>query len=218
MSSRSSCRKGKWIGSALLLAPLIILCIHFLDIPVSLFVKEHLYANTHWSKLTRELPDLLLILVLLVTCTALSLYLVRTKKGIYDAATSFEKLVAWAAPASYLAKSLLKFAFGRVNTRRWLQEPDLYGFHWFQRRPGCDGFPSGHMIVVATLLAALWRFYPKTRPFCGVVAALLGVALVATNYHFVSDVIAGAYLGVLVETLVFCLLYRWSQRFVCPVL
>jgi membrane-associated phospholipid phosphatase len=202
----------KWIGSALALTPLLVLCVRFLDIPVALYVRNRLYSNTHWSKLTSNLPDLLLMVVLLTTFVAFSLYLIRTKKGIYDTATSFEKLVTWAAPVSYLTKSVLKFVFGRVNTRTWLQEPGLYGFHWFQRREGCEGFPSGHMIVIVTLFAALWRFYPKSRPFCLAIASLLGIALIATNYHFLSDVIAGAYLGVLIEAIVFRILLHEPPR------
>jgi membrane-associated phospholipid phosphatase len=200
------CLNLRWLIGALLLAPLMLLCIRYLDIPVALFVKSHLYKNSHWSRLTTNLPDLLLVLVLVITLSALSLYLVRSRKGIYDRLTCFAKEVAWTAPLSYLAKSSLKFVFGRVNTRCWLKEPGLYGFHWFQRRVGCEGFPSGHMIVVVALLAAGWRCYPKSRPVCLTVAVLLGVALVATNYHFVSDVIAGAYVGALVEAVVFALL------------
>ena len=211
MSSLLSLRNRQLIGSAALLAA-VLLCILFLDIPVALFVKEHLYGNVGWSRLTSNLPDLLLMLVLVTTCVACSLYLLRAKKGIYDEATSFDKLLAWTAPASYLAKSGLKLLFGRVNTRCWLQYPDLYGFHWLQRMPGCDGFPSGHMIVVVALLAAGWRFYPRCRPLCLLGAALLALALVATNYHFVSDVLAGAYVGVLVEALVYRLLLPESAR------
>jgi membrane-associated phospholipid phosphatase len=192
--------------SALLLAPLVLLCVRYLDIPVALFVKNHLYKNSDWSRLTSNLPDLLLVLVLVTTLGACALYLVRSRKGIFDRLTCFAWEAAWTAPLSFLAKSGLKFVFGRVNTRCWLQNPALYGFHWFQRRVGCDGFPSGHMLVIVALLAAVWRCYPKSRPLCLTVAVLLGVALVATNYHFVSDVIAGAYVGALVEAVVFALL------------
>lgn len=198
----------KWIGSGLLLAPLIFLFVRYLDIPVALFVKNHLYTSPQWSKLTTNLPDLLLLVVFLSMFVSLSVYLVRSKKGIYDATTMLAKLIVWAAPASYLAKMLLKLVFGRVNTRFWLEQPDLYGFHWFQMREHCEGFPSGHMLVIVTLLAAFWRFYPKSRPLCFITATLLGAALVATNYHFVSDVIAGAYLGLLVEAVAFRLLFR----------
>ena len=203
----------KWIAGSLALFAVIFVCVRFLDIPVALFVKNHLYRDARWAAITSELPDLLLMLVLVVTLVACSLYLLRSKRGIFDTTTRFDKLVTWTAPASYLAKCGLKFTFGRVNTRCWLQEPGLYGFHWFQRRLGCDGFPSGHMIVIVALLAALWRFYPKSRPLCLLFASLLGVALVATNYHFLSDVFAGAYAGVLVETVVYRLLFRKSARF-----
>lgn len=198
----------KLLVSGLLLTPFVLFCVQYLDVRVALYVKDHLYSNTHWSKMTSNLPDLLLLVVIISMLGALLVYLVRSWRGIHDATTNFAKLVLWVAPASYLVKMVLKIAFGRVNTRCWLQEPGLYGFHWFQMREGCDGFPSGHMLVICTLLAALWRFYPRTRPLCLVAATALGVALVVTNYHFVSDVLVGAYLAVVVEAVAFRLLIR----------
>ena len=204
----SSPSRVVWGAATLLLAPLVVLCVRYLDVPLAYFIKNHLFVNLHWSRMTSDLPDLLLQVVLLTSSVALVLYQVRLGRGLRDAVTSLSRLVAWAAPVSYLAKSVSKFAFGRVNTRTWLEQPGLYGFHWFQMRQGCEGFPSGHMAVAATLLAALWRFYPKWRPWCLVLGAVLGMALIATDYHFLSDVIAGAYLGVLVEAVVFWLLLR----------
>jgi membrane-associated phospholipid phosphatase len=197
-----------WTASALLLTPLIVLCVRYLDVPLAYLVRDQLFSNMNWSHLTSDLPDLLLLVVLATGSGALILYRIRIRQGIDDAITRLAKLVSWAAPASYLMKMVLKFVFGRVNTRIWLQQPDLYGFHWFQRRPGCEGFPSGHMVVIVTLLAALWRFYPKCRPWCLLLGATLGVALVATDYHFLSDVLAGAYLGAALEAAVFWLLVR----------
>jgi len=197
-----------WTASALLLTPLIILCVRYLDVPLAYLVRDQLFSNMSWSHLTSDLPDLLLLVVLLTSAAALTLYRIRMRQGIDDALTRLAKLVSWAAPASYLVKAVLKFVFGRVNTRIWLQQPELYGFHWFQKRPGCEGFPSGHMVVIVTLLAALWRFYPKCRPWCLFLGVTLGVALVATDYHFLSDVIAGAYLGAALEAAVFWFLVR----------
>lgn len=196
------------VAGLLLLTPLVVLCVRYLDIPLADLVRYRLFASLQWSNLTSNLPDLLLQGVLAATCGALVLYQVRSRMGIDDALTRLSKLVAWTAPASYLVKSVLKFAFGRVNTRMWLEQPGLYGFHWFQGRQGCEGFPSGHMVVSVALLAALCRYYPKSRPWCLLPGVLLGVALVATEYHFLSDVIAGAYLGVVVEAIVFWLLGR----------
>jgi len=196
------------IGVGLLLTPIILLCVHFIDLPVASFVKNRLYSNAGWSRMTSDLPDLLFVVVLVSMLVSLLVYQVRSRRGIFDRSTAFAKLVLWIAPSSYLVKTLLKMVFGRVNTRCWLQEPELYGFHFFQMREGCEGFPSGHTLVIVTLLAALWRFYPGTRPLCLAAATLLGIALVATNYHFVSDVLAGAYFGVLLEAVAFRLLIR----------
>lgn len=198
----------KTVGCALTAAFLTLLGIFYLDVPLALFVKNHLYANTSWSKLTSDMPDLLLLVVLFSMLVSLSVYLVRSRLGIYDATTYFCQLLLWVAPLSYLAKMVLKIAFGRVNTRYWLQHQDLYGFYFFQMRERCDGFPSGHMLVIVAIIAAAWRFYPKTRPLCFLTAFLLGCALIATNYHFLSDVVAGACLGILLEAACCRLLFR----------
>ena len=203
---------GAWAVSTLMLTLLVALCVRYLDEPLAYYIKNHLFTDLHWSHLSANLPDLLLQVVLLTTCAAQVLYRARLRMGLRDAITHLSRLVAWAAPASYLVKSLLKYVFGRVNTRYWLEQPELYGLHWFQQREGCEGFPSGHMVVIVTLLAALWRFYPRLRPWCLLLGVLLGMALVATDYHFLSDVLAGAYLGVVIEALFFWLLVRGPQR------
>jgi membrane-associated phospholipid phosphatase len=212
MSKAESSTRGKWIGSFLLTTLLLVLSVRYLDVPVALFVRENLYANAHWSRLTSELPDLLLLVVFLTTLGSLGMYLVRSNKGIYDTATNFAKVITWAAPASYLVKILLKWVFGRVNTRYWLENQQLYEFHWFHGGDGFESFPSGHMLVVVTLLAVCWRFYPRVRPYCVITGALLAVALVATDYHFLSDLLSGAYAGVLVEGVVFRMLLREPWR------
>lgn len=198
--------------SGALLVPLVVFCVLYLDIPLALFVRDCLYANRKWAATTANLPDLLLMVVLLSTFGSCCLYLFRSRKGIFDQETLLAKEVLWLAPASYLVKALLKLVFGRSNTRYWLENPGLYGFHWFQMKTGCDGFPSGHMLVIMALLAALWRFYPKTRPLGMVLATLLGAALIATNYHFLSDVIAGAYLAIVLEIIVFRLLFQAHRQ------
>lgn len=200
-----------FILAGFLLLPVVFLCVQFLDVPISLFVRDRLYASPQWSQMTSTLPDLLLVVVVCSMLVSLVVYLVRSRRGMYDAATMFAWLVLWAAPASYLAKMVLKIVFGRVNTRFWLQHPALYGFHWFEMREGCEGFPSGHMLVLVTLFSALLRFYPRYRTICVSASLILGVALIATNYHFLSDVLSGAYLGVAVELVAVRLLFKGQE-------
>jgi membrane-associated phospholipid phosphatase len=143
-----------------------------------------------------------------ITASAYVIYRIRIKKKLFDKHTEFFHIIMYAVPASYVVKSLLKFLFGRINTREWLLHPELYGFHWFQGYGLNAGFPSGHMAVFITLAASLWRFYPRYRVIYSIYLLTLAVALIATNYHFLSDVIAGAYLGTVVEACLFKLLGR----------
>jgi membrane-associated phospholipid phosphatase len=49
--------------------------------------------------------------------------------------------------------------------------------------------------------ATVWLIaMPRTRVICNLICAPMLVSLVAMNYHFVSDVIAGGVLGGIVAT------------------
>jgi membrane-associated phospholipid phosphatase len=118
----------------------------------------------------------------------------------------------YAVPAAYVVKSFLKYVFGRTTTRYWLLKPDLYGFHWFHGGGFYAGFPSGHMAVFTALTASLWRLYPHYRAICAIFLLILAFPLIETNYHFLSDVIAGAYLGVIVEACTYKVLKPAANR------
>jgi membrane-associated phospholipid phosphatase len=192
----------------LLLTVVLTFCNLFVDRELALFVGRVFYRNPVWSRYTADIPDLLFLLVCLVAVSALFCYLYRARKGIFDIGTKFFLTVAFAIPASFLVKSVLKFVFGRVNTRVWLDHHNLYGFHFFQGGGDYGGFPSGHMAVFATLAAALRRRYPRYSSLYLFVLLVLAAALITTNYHFLSDVVAGTYLGVLVEAVSYKILNR----------
>ena len=181
------------------LALLLYFCIVYLDRAVSMQVMRNLYSHEPWSRYTSSIPDLLFLTVLFTTAVAFSLFRYRLARGAVDQTTLTCKLLAFVAPISFIAKSALKNIFGRTNTREWLLAPQQYSFHWFQGGGNYSGFPSGHMAVFTALIAVLWRLQPRYRAWYCAFLLLMALALIVTNYHFVSDVIAGAYLGRLVE-------------------
>lgn len=107
--------------------------------------------------------------------------------------------IALSLPVSYFVKTVMKYIFGRVETRAWLLNQHLYGFHWLQNDANFSGFPSGHMIVFTTLFAAIVRYHAEYKALCYTLLGVLAVLLVATNYHFIGDVIFGTYSGFLIE-------------------
>ncbi|MES2552127.1 MAG: phosphatase PAP2 family protein [Pseudomonadota bacterium] len=120
-------------------------------------------------------------------------------------------MLGTALPLAYLAKSFLKWCFGRLETRLWLVEPDQYGMHWFNGVNGYDAFPSGHMLVITQLFLAIWFFYPRLRLVNLLAWIGLAFALIATNYHFVADVIAGVYIAIVLYWLCARVLIKESQ-------
>jgi len=189
-------------GGFLLTVLLVVLSYEFLDERIALWVGRLLRSHHLLSHYTSRIPNILLPTVLVLSGVMWVLYLRGVRRGECDDRSAFFLMTGTALPAAYIVKLALKHVFGRVGTRVWLENPTDHSFHWFQDGRGFDGFPSGHMAVFTTLAVACGLFFPKGRAAClaGIVA--LGVSLVATGHHFLSDVIAGGYLGwvVLVTT------------------
>src|SRR5262245_3292619 len=96
--------------------------------------------------------------------------------------------------------------FGRYWPETWTHDnPSLigtgtYGFHPFQRGDDIGSFPSGHACRILGF-AGVWMIaMPGTRVIALVLSVPMLVSLVAMDYHFVSDVIAGGVLGGLTAT------------------
>jgi membrane-associated phospholipid phosphatase len=98
-------------------------------------------------------------------------------------------------------KDQLKFLFGRTWPEAWgphdpaFIETGAYGFNWLHGGAAYQSFPSGHMGATCAVVSVLWIFYPQWRFFWALCALGGAAALVGGNYHFLSDVIAGAFVG-----------------------
>src|SRR5437588_4667508 len=98
--------------------------------------------------------------------------------------------------------------FGRYWPNTWTHDnPSLigtgaYGFHPFQRGDDIGSFPSGHACRILGFATVWLVAMPSTRVVltATVLCAPMLVSLVAMNYHFVGDVIAGSVLGAIIAT------------------
>jgi membrane-associated phospholipid phosphatase len=109
-----------------------------------------------------------------------------------------EKIIALCVIVTLITtvvKDQLKFIFGRSWPSLLLQQ-DVYGFHFFQSGKLWESFPSGHAAVAAALLSVVWTFMPKLRAACTIVVFAADLALVVLYLHFLSDVVAGTFVGV----------------------
>ncbi len=100
--------------------------------------------------------------------------------------------------AADAAKDGLKLAFGRPWPETWVDNnpswigTHTYGFFPFHGGRGFASFPSGHTTVISAPCAVVGRWWLAALP------ALVAVGLLGCDYHFLSDCIAGALLGLAV--------------------
>lgn len=45
-------------------------------------------------------------------------------------------------------------------------------------------------------MAVLWAYYPRWRALFAAIVAVVAVGLIGADYHFLSDIIAGGFVGV----------------------
>jgi membrane-associated phospholipid phosphatase len=148
------------------------------------------------------LPDLLFLLVCVITAASWIGRLYLSRKPIEGWNPSFLEFIGCAVPSAYILKTMLKELFGRPNIHLWLLHPDQFGFHWFHGGGDFSAFPSGHMAVFTVLMLGVGRYFPRLRPMCSGLLFVLALALIVTQYHFFSDIVAGLYLGLIVDSLV----------------
>ncbi len=185
----------KFVFSIPLVIFLIMFCYLFLDEKIALFVKSTLMSGKRSSLFSADIPDLLSAFVCVVTVAAWTLYFRYKRNGINDTRTFFSMLVGTSLPIAFIVKSIMQFVFGGITTRFWLASPVVREFHWFHGVSQYSGFPSGHTAVFTVILLDLWKYYPRYRAVYGGFLLLLALALISTGYHFISDIVAGAYLA-----------------------
>ena len=187
------------LGLCVLAVPLMGCCVRWLDEPLALACRRHLFNPGSHPLLPFELPDLLLPLVCVATVLAWGAFLVFRTEGRHARALNFSRLLGITVPLANLAKAAAKVLFGRVNTRYWLDHPEAAHWHWLNGGDVHCSFPSGHMAVFTVMAAALASYYPRLRGWAFGGLAALAVALLVTQYHFLSDILGGACLGLLLH-------------------
>jgi membrane-associated phospholipid phosphatase len=189
------------LGISAIVVPLIVVSYCFLDIRVAELVAETVGFEFLLSGHVSSIPDILLMLVCLVTLVGWSAHFGQARTVPGPRQPDAFALLGSSVPLSFVLKAIIKYVFGRTNTRLWLIQPELYGLHWFGGGGHFSSFPSGHMAVFTAMMLAICRQIPQLR-LAGIGFLLcLGLALIVTEYHFLSDVIAGTYLGVVVDVL-----------------
>jgi membrane-associated phospholipid phosphatase len=181
----------------------VLICYFWIDRPVAFFVYRHHISTFRIFRWLTYLPPEVQNWSALV----LTVLMVRRARGPF---LRWQKTLFVACLSLIVADDFrisLGDVFGRYWPNTWTHDnPSLigtgaYGFHPFQRGDDVGSFPSGHAARILAF-ATVWLIAMRRSRAVQVAVIILSgsmlVSLVAMDYHFVSDVIAGSVLGGLI--------------------
>jgi len=187
-----------WAIGFCLTGAAVVLSYFWLDRPIALFVHEHLRGFDAFAMLTYVPAITIPLAVAAFTAVALRVLSGRALSRLQTVIV----LAGASLAVSEAIKVQLKYAFGRTWPETWVRDnpsfirDGVYGFYPFHGGPGFAAFPSGHMSAICALLSVFWVCYPRLRVLYALVMAVVGIGLIGADFHFLSDVIAGAFLGI----------------------
>jgi membrane-associated phospholipid phosphatase len=189
------------------------LSIAFADVPLALFLDAHVRHTQFWVWLNLAIHPIPLIVV------AELLFLFGC--GIWRACgkpfrpwTEVPLLCSWATIWAVAAEHIFKHIFGRGWPDPTFVRDHLLGFHFLHGETYWNSFPSGTSAISLAILAVLWTTRQNWRFASSSIVVLIHAAIVVGNYHWLSDLIAGAFLGWAIGSCTVKLLYPLliSQR------
>jgi membrane-associated phospholipid phosphatase len=176
---------------------LVLVSYYYLDKPIIYFVAQY-HLRDH--DILKQVVQIRKILAPLLFVT----YLIIVIRFCYGKFSNHDKVILAIANSmiiSYYFCTLFKYGFGRYWPASWFKSnPSLlrtndYGFNWFHGGHAYASFPSGHTTIVIAAMTIIWIAYPRWRWFAILFSITVIGALLVMYYHFLSDIIAGIFLG-----------------------
>ena len=191
----------QWSIASVTVISLCILSYLFADMQTALWF--HAFDNTQVYKVFSKITlfgDSLGYLV-----GGLLLFVVFWKRSLYWSSSGI--FLFSTVAISGLSADLVKYITGRARPTLYFHE-HLYGFDPFHWQYAWTSFPSGHSataLSVATLFAIL---YPRLRFAALFVGILIALSRLVLAQHYISDVIAGSFLGIVSTVLLHHLYFK----------
>ena len=182
----------------------ILLCILsyiFIDIQVAL------WFHTHNNRLANEVFNVItdfgesqwyLIAGLLVFAAFRTSNPARAYSGLF---------LSVSVAVSGIVADIIKYIAGRARPTIYFSE-HLYGFSSFHYEFEWTSFPSGHAATAFSAAIVLSTLYPRWRLLFLFSGALIAFSRILLTQHYISDVIAGSWLGIVSSILLYNLYFK----------
>jgi membrane-associated phospholipid phosphatase len=201
----------RWLASLLATAVAVVIAYLWIDRPLALLAHRQLAHHETFAQLT-HIPDPFAPLAVIVF---VGLGLWAFSGRVLSKLQTTALLASLSLVMAEATKNMLKFVFGRTWPETWVRNnpsfihDGVYGFNPFYGGQGFASFPSGHTAVTCAVISVLWIAYPRWRALYALIVTAVAVGLIGANYHFLSDVIAGGFVGASTGWMA---TYFWRER------
>jgi membrane-associated phospholipid phosphatase len=179
-----------WLLSLLICTLLVAVAFVYLDVPIAHRVYGIL---TSAESLASGFASVVLLGV--EAAVALVLVIIRITRGHLSPFREATALACLTSICAYaINDGMLKLFFG-VPTPAAVLNGGQHAFHLLSGTSSTS-FPSGHMVLAGAFAGVLMRLYRASIVPLSALLLIAAVLLIAGDWHFVSDVIAGTFVGV----------------------
>ncbi len=179
-----------WLLSLLACAAVVVLSFTRIDVPTAEYFWRIGRFLTPLNK-----PFGPAVILSAESAAVLGLLLARLVRGHISLFSEVLAIACLTSISAYAINSdVLKPFFG-VPGPAEVMEGVRHGFN-FLRGSEDSSFPSGHMVLAGAFAGVFMRFYSASIWSLAALLVLTAGLLIIGDWHFLSDVVAGAFLGV----------------------
>jgi membrane-associated phospholipid phosphatase len=185
--------KKRWIGAFVFLAGIVLatLSYNLWDIPLAYYCKGLSRSVLDIAETVTIAGESKWYYILFVPAYIVYRFLLRN--NLWSKRILFLFL---SISASGLINMLIKWLTGR-NRPINLFKSGLFGFNYLKVVYESTSFPSGHTVTAFALATAIAIIYPRWSIPAFTAALAIGISRILITSHYLSDVIAGAGVGIL---------------------
>ncbi len=188
-------RKEQILLAVLVTTVLYVILFVFFDRRIDVWMHHHV-PGTVMEEIGKQISKCASSLYVSLALLCAFAYIVIADPGIRKQSTKKLFFIVISMTVAIMIGEGFKYLLGRYRPV-FLFEHGKYGLHFFTTNWLMNSSPSGHTIRAFSFFTALGLLFKRYMPLFIVLALMIGASRILLTAHYPSDVLFGAFIGVM---------------------